>query len=511
MKTSEKKLENYQTEITVEYEAADLEKAKTQAAQKLSERVAIPGFRKGKKVPPQILEANLGKGAILDEAADILIKKAADELVSSEKIIPVTQLRHNILTCEDGKPFTFTLKFTPYPEVTLGEYKGLSVEKNLEPVTDESVDEQLNHLREHHAKLSDAEEGDAVQMGDFITLDFNGTALSESFTDVDPKSTPFADKISSAKVGDNLIFHLDDKTCAVTVKKSKKVDYDVYTPFEGGNGTDYPLDIGSHKFIDNFEDQLVGAKVGDEVNVRVTFPDDYHAKELAAKPAIFQCVVHSIKHKSLPALDDDFAKTASKFETLDEFRADIKENMTEAAERRATEAQQNAIIELAANNMTVDIPPVMIEAKIDQLIAELDLNLQQRGMTLEQYMSVSGLDMDALRDSYKDAATKSVRTDILLDEVARTENIRAENTELNMELQYMAALYRTTPRQVYKVLSENNQLGSLISNVLHRKVFKFIIDNSNAAASPAETTETTETTDAAEKTETNADSDTTKD
>lgn len=487
MKTSEKKLENYQTEITVEYDAADLEKAKTQGAQKLSERVTIPGFRKGKKIPAQILEANLGKGAILDEAADILIKKAADDLIDNHNVIPVTQMHHEIITCEDGKPFIFTLTFTPYPEVTLGEYKNLDVPKTVDPVTDEDVEEQLNHLREHHATLTDAAEGDAVQMGDFTTLDFNGAALDETFTDVAAASTPFAEKISSAKAGDKLILHEDDKTYAVTVKKAKKVDYETYTPFEGGSGTDFPLDIGSHKFIDNFEDQLVGAKIGEEVNVQVTFPEDYHAKDLAGKPAIFRCVVHSIKHKALPELDDAFAKKASKFETLDEFRADIKKNMTDAAERRATEAQQDAIVELAANNMTVDIPPVMIDSKIDQLINELELNLQQRGMTLSQYMSMSGLDMDALRDTYKDAATKAVRTDILLDTVARTENIRAESTDLNIELQYMAAIYRTTPKQIYKVLTENRQLSNLVANVLHRKVFKFIVDNSTAAEKPAET------------------------
>lgn len=489
MKTSEKKLENYQTEIIVEYEAAELEKAKKQGAQKLSERVTIPGFRKGKKVPAQILEANLGKGAILDEAADILIKRAADELVDKQNVIPVTQMQHNIITCEDGKPFTFTLIFTPYPEVTLGEYKNLDVPKTVEPVSDEGVEEQLNHLREHHATLTDAQEGDAVQDGDFVTLDFDGAALTETFTDVAAADSPFADKISSAKAGDKLILRDDAKTYAVTLKKSKKVDYETYTPFEGGAGTDYPLDIGSHKFIDNFEEQLVGAKVGEEVNVRVTFPEDYHVADLAGKPAIFRCVVRSIKHKSLPELDDAFAKKASKFDTLEEFRADIKRNMTDAAERRATEAQREAIVELAANNMTVDIPPVMIDSKIDQLITELELNLQQRGMALSQYMSLSGLDMDALRETYKDAATKAVRTDILLDTVARTENIRVDNADLNLELQYMAALYRTTPKQIYKVLTENRQISNLVANVLHRKVFEFIV-NSSAVAKPETESET---------------------
>lgn len=489
MKTSEKKIDNYEVEISVEYEAADLEKAKKQAAQKLSERVSIPGFRKGKKIPPQVIEANLGKGAILEEASDILIRKAADELIRNQNIVPVTQMKHNIVTCEDGQPFTFTLTFTPYPEVTLGEYKNLSVPKTVDPVTDADVDEQISHLREHHATLNDAEPDDTVADGDFITLDFAGTALSQSLTDADASALPFASKLSSAKAGDSFIFHEDDTTYAVTVKKiSKKsvtVDYDTFTPFEGGSAKDHPLDIGSHTFIDTFESQLVGAKVNEEIDVRVTFPDDYSAKNLAGKPAIFHCTVRSIKHKQLPELNDDFAKLVSKFETLDEFRADIKKNMTESAERRAADKQLDDLIQLAADNMTVDIPPVIIDDKISQLLAELELNLQQRGMKLDQYLSISGLDMDALRDSYKDAAVKAVRTDILLDTVARTENISADNRELNIELQYMAALYRTTPKQIYKVLQDNNQINALYTNVLHRKVTRFLLDN---MAKPAEDT-----------------------
>ena len=509
MKTSEKKLENYQTEITVEYDAADLEKAKKQAAQKLSERVSIPGFRKGKKVPPQVIEANLGKGAILEEASDILIQKAADELVSSEKAVPVTQMRHNIITCEDGKPFIFTLTFTPYPKVTLGEYKNLSAEKIVDPVTDEDVEEQISHLREHHATLTDADSDATVQQGDFITLDFSGAALSESFTDADASDLPFAEKAAASKAGDTFLVNVDDKTYSVTVKKVAKksatVDYEIYTPFSGGSAKDHPLDIGSHTFIDNFEDQLVGTKIGGEVDVRVTFPEDYQSSDLAGKPAIFHCKVNSIKHKELPALDDEFAKKVSKFETLDEFRADIKQNMTAAAERRATDKMHDAIIETAANNMTVDIPPVMIDAKIDSLIAELEMNLQQRGLKLDQYMSMSGLDMDALRDTYKDSAEKSVRVDILLDEIARAEKIRADNQELNIELQYMAAMYRTNPRQIFKVLQENNQLHSLISNVTRRKVMQFIFDN---MAKPADETADSDT---AADSDTVADSDTAKD
>lgn len=426
MNTTTKKIGDYEQEVTVEYDAAELEKAKKRACKQLSERTTIPGFRKGKVPPTWVIEQHLGKGIILDEAADILIQQAANDLIDKQNIVPVTKMKQKIITCEDGQPFVCTLTFTPYPAVTLGDYKNLSVAKTVEPVTDEQINEQLEHLRTHHADMVDAADA-AVADGDFITLDFEGSVDGEKF--------------------------------------------------EGGTAQDYPLEIGSHSFIGDFEQQLIGSKIGDELDVKVTFPDNYHAKNLAGKPAVFHCKINSIKHRVLPELDDAFAKKASKFETLDEFKADIRKNMEAGAERRASDKQIDDAVELAANNMTVDIPPVMIDNKIDQLINELSANLQTRGMTLEQYLSVSGLDMDALRDTYRDAAAKAVRTDILLDEVARAENITVTNEELNIELQYMAAMYRTNPKQIYKVLQENGQVHSLISTVLRRKTMKFIVDN----------------------------------
>jgi trigger factor len=426
MKTDVKKIDNYQSEITVEYEAAELEKAKKRACKQLSEHVNIPGFRKGKVPPTQILEQHLGKGAILDEAAEILIQKAANDIVNDLKIIPVTQMRRNVITCEDGKDFVFTLTFTNYPEVTLGEYKGLKVEKVVDPVTDEDVDKQVENMREHHANMVDAPDA-KVANGDFITLDFVGT--------VDGKK------------------------------------------FEGGESKDYPLEIGSHRFIDNFEEQLIGLKVGDEKDVKVTFPENYSVKDLADKPAVFHCKVNSIKHKELPELNDEFAKKVSKFETLSDFKADIKKNMEANAERRAVEKQQQAVIEKAVENMTVDVPPVMIEDRITQMIEELSLQLQSQGMKLEQYMSFSGMTLDAMREQYKESAKQNVLTDILLDEIAKVENIDTDNNELNYELAVMAQMYRTTPKQIYKILQENHRLSGVVSQVLRRKVMRFLIDN----------------------------------
>ncbi len=440
MKTTTKKIDNYESEITVEFEAAELEKAKKRACKQLSEHANIPGFRKGKVPPLQILEQHFGKGAILDEAADILIQKAANDIIKEEKIIPVTQMRHKIITCEDGKDFVFTLTFTNYPEVKLGEYKGLKIEK---------VVEQVEHLREHHANMIDAPADAKVADGDFITLDFVGTVDGEKF--------------------------------------------------QGGEAKDHPLEIGSHSFIGDFEEQLIGLKVGDEKDVKVTFPEDYHAKDLADKPAVFHCKINSIKHKELPPLDDEFAKKVSKFETLDEFKADIKKNMEANAERRAAEKQQQDVSEKAVENMTVDVPPVMIEDRISQMIQELSLQLQSQGMKLEQYMSFSGVDMDGLREQYKESAKQDVLTSILLDEVAHAENISVNNQELNYELAIMAQMYRTTPKQIYKILQENRQLGSVANNVLRRKVAKFIFDN--RFKDDAEKVEETKNTETKEKSE----------
>ena len=448
MKVTTKDIENYERELTVEFEWAEVEKNKKKAVKVLAERVNIPGFRKG-KAPAQKLEQYYGKGAILDEAADILIQKAADDYWKTSESVPVTQMIPKIITCEEGKDLVFTLTFTPYPEVKLGEYKGLEVEKVVEPVTDEDVEKRLNDMRDHHANMIEAAEGSEVANGDFITLDFVGTVDGEKF--------------------------------------------------DGGEAEDYPLTIGSHSFIDNFEDQLIGAKVGEEREVKVTFPEDYHVKDLAEKPAVFKCKINSIKHKELPALDDEFAKKASKFQTLDELKADVRKSLEKTAERNALYDQQEKVMDKAVENMTVDIPPVMIEERISGLIKELEGQLQMRRMTLEEYMAMSGTDMEKMREDYRDAAKESLLTDILLDEVAKVEKLEATTEEINMEIAYMAMMYRVNPKQVVKILRENRQLHSVRTNVLRGKARRLIIQNSNAAEVEENNSDSTVTNSEIEK------------
>ncbi|MBQ9441982.1 MAG: trigger factor [Selenomonadaceae bacterium] len=448
MKVTTKNIENYERELTIEFEVAEVEKAKKKAAKTLAERVNIPGFRKG-KAPLAILEQTYGKDYILEEASEILVQQGAQECVKMFGLIPVTQMIPKVVTREEGKNFVFTLTFTPYPEVKLGDYKNLEVEKVVEPVTDEQVEKRLEDMREHHANMIDAAEGDTIQNGDFITLDFEGSVDGEKF--------------------------------------------------DGGTAQDYPLTIGSKSFIDNFEDQLIGAKVGEEREVKVTFPENYHVKDLAEKPAVFKCKINKIQHKELPALDDEFAKKASKFETLAELKEDVRKNLEIAADRQAVRKQQEKVIEKAVENMTLDLPPVMIENRITSLIEQFTAQLEMQGMKIEQYMAMSGTDMDKMREDYRETAKKSLLESILLEEVAKAENLKETEEEWNMELAYMAMMYRVNPKQVYKILKENGQLGNVRANILQRKARDLIIQSSNAAEKIDEVSTDAKVADAEEK------------
>lgn len=445
MNITEKKIDNYEVELTIEVEAAEFSKAIKRAVKMLADRVSIPGFRKG-KVPQAILEQRVGKDAILEEAGEFLINKSSREALKEKNLMPVTEPKSKVVTNEEGKDFVFTLTFTPYPEVKLGEYKNLDAEKVVEPVTDEQVAEQLEQMRGHHANLIEAAKDDTVADGDFITLDYTGTIDGEKFA--------------------------------------------------GGEAKDQPLEIGSHKFIGDFEEQLIGAKAGDERTVKVTFPDDYHAKDLAGKDAEFACKVNTIKHRELPELNDEFAKKVSTFQTLDEYKADIRKNMETNAERRAVEAQRQAVIDKAVENMTIDLPPVMVENRITQMIRELDANLQTQGMNLQQYMAFSGIDPDKMREDYRDSARKNVLTDILLEHVADEEKLNVTEQELNVEISMMAQMYRTPPKQIAKYLQESGQLFSVAETIRRRKAMKFILDNMAGAqkveAVTAETADETE-------------------
>ena len=426
MKVTVENGENQQVTLTIEVEAAEVNKAVEQACKRLANRVSIPGCRKG-KAPRMIVERHVGKDAVLQEAFDIVAPKALSKAFDEQKIDPVTRPSVDIETLEEGKDLVFKATVTPRPEVKLGDYKGLNVPKNEVNITDEDVEKQLKTFQDRQGKLVDAPEGAEVKDGDFTTLDFKGFVDGEAF--------------------------------------------------DGGEGKDYPLQIGSNSFIPGFEDQLVGAKIGEERDVNVKFPEEYHAKELAGKDATFKCTIRSIKTKELPAIDDELAKKVSKFETLDELKADIRKNLEENAERTAENDQKSAAIEMAANNITVDIPAVMIDNRVTAMIQEMAMRLEQQGMKLEQYLQYAGTDIAKLREQYRETAEKNVKTDLMLEEVAKAEDIKVEAKDLDEEVAAMAAAYGATPQQVQKIIKEQGRIGDLAASVLRKKTAQFIIDN----------------------------------
>ena len=427
MKVSAEKIENQQVVLTIEVVAAELDKAEERACKRLANQVSIPGFRKG-KAPRAIVERHVGKDSVLQEAFDLLAPKALSDAMEEQKIENiVARPEIDIQTLEDGKDVVFKATVVPRPEVKLGDYKGLKIEKDAVNVPDEDVQKQLEHMADHQAKMVEAPEGAAVENGDFTTLDFKGFVDGEAF--------------------------------------------------EGGEGKDYPLQIGSNSFIPGFEDQLVGAKVGEEKDVNVTFPEEYHAKDLAGKPAVFKCTIRSIKHKELPEINDDFAKSSSKFQTLDELKADVRKNLEQNEERKADDAQKEKALETATNNTTVDVPPIMIDNEVSRMIREMEMRLAQQGMKLEQYLQFAGTDIAKLRETYRETAEKNVRTGLMLEEVAKAENIKVESKDLDKEIAMMAAAYGATPKQVAKIIKEQGRLSDLAATVLRNKTMQFIFDN----------------------------------
>ncbi|MBQ7516737.1 MAG: trigger factor [Schwartzia sp.] len=426
MKVTKENGDNQQVVLTIEVEQADWSKAIGQAVKRIANKVDIHGFRRG-KAPRQVIEREIGKEAILDEAFEKIGQKAFNEALEQEKIELASYPSFERVTVEEDKPLVFKATVTPKPEVTLGEYKGLKVESKLEPVTDETVAEHIDRMRERKAKLTEAPEGSEVKKGDLVTLDFKGFVDGEAF--------------------------------------------------ENGEGKDYPLTIGSGSFIPGFEDQLIGAKAGEDREVKVTFPADYHEKKLSGKDATFQCKIHTIKHKELPELTDDFVESVSVFHTVDELKKDVREKLEKAAENKAENERRAAAIEKAAENITVDIPPVMIDDRVEQMIEEMAMRLEQQGLKFEQYMQYAGSDIEQLRAEYRETAEKNVRTDLMLEAVARAEDIKVETADLDAEVATMAQLYGAQPAQVKKIITSQGRIGDLAVTVLRRKTAKFIVDN----------------------------------
>lgn len=406
--------------------AEEVNKGFKKAVAKIAGQVNIPGFRKG-KAPRNIIEMHYGKEAVKQEAFELVANQCYTEALEQEKLIPVSDPKVEDSVFEENKDMELTIKVTLKPEVKLGDYKELHVEKEAVEVTDEAVEEQVQGLRSRYAKMVEAEEGAVIEKGDFAIIDFAGTVDGE--------------------------------------------------PFSGGEGKGYPLEVGSNSFIPGFEDQLVGLKKGDSTDVDVTFPEEYFVKELAGKQAIFKVNVQDVKRKELPELTDEYVAANSDCKTVEALRASYKERMQKAAENNAQIAYEKALIDLAVANAEFEVPEIMIEDRVTQMIDEMRMSLEARKLTLEQYMQYSGIDMKQLRERQHDAAVENVKTDLVLDAIAKAENIQVSMEDVDSELSAIASQHGATLEDVKKIIKSNGTMGLLLANILRRKAAHVIIDS----------------------------------
>ena len=422
------KLEKNMAKLTIEVPAEELEKAMQNAYLRAKNRITIPGFRKG-KAPRKMIEQMYGKGIFLEDAANALIPEQYSKALEECALEIVSQPEIDVTQIEPGKAFIFTAEVAVKPEVTLGEYKGLEVPKSETEVTDEEIEAELKKEQEKNSRTITVEDRGA-ENGDIATIDFEG----------------FVDG----------------------------------TAFEGGKGTDYPLTLGSGSFIPGFEDQLVGAKAGDHVEVNVTFPEEYQSKDLAGKAAVFQCDVKKVETKELPELDDDFAQDVSEFDTLAEYKEDIKKNLTERKEREARTAKENAAVDKAIENAQMEIPDAMIETQISQMLDDFSRRMQAQGLTMEQYMQFTGLTADKMREEMKPQALKRIQTRLVLEKIAETENIQPSEEEVNEEISKMAEMYKMEADKLKELLGDR-ELEQMKKDMAVQKAVTLVADEAKEA------------------------------
>lgn len=425
MNVTVERVENEAT-LKITAPAAEVNAGYKKAVQKIADQANIPGFRKG-KAPRAIIEMHYGKEAVKQEAFEIVANKAYSEALNQEKLIPVSDPKVEESTFEEGKDMELTIKVTLKPEPELGEYKGMHVEKKEVEVTDEQVDAQIKDMMGRDAKMVVAEEGAVIEKGDFAIIDFAGTVDGE--------------------------------------------------PFSGGEGKGYPLEVGSNSFIPGFEDQLVGLSKGDSTDVEVTFPEDYFVKDLAGKEAIFKVNIQDVKRKELPELNDEYVASKTEFKTVEDLRANYKERMQKAAEANAKAEYEHELIDLAVANAKFSVPEIMIEDKISQMVEEMKMSLESRKMSLDMYMQYTGLDMAKIRENQRPVAEENVKTDLVLDAIAKAEDIQVDMADVDAEIAAISAQHGASPEEVKKIIKGNGTMGLLLANILRRKAAHVVIDS----------------------------------
>ncbi|MBD8501192.1 trigger factor [Paenibacillus arenosi] len=425
MKATWEKIESNVGVLEVEVNAERVTEALDQAFKKVQKRASVPGFRKG-KVPRTIFEAKYGVESLYQDAIDILLPKAYAEAVKETSIQPVDQPEVDVEQFAKGETFKFKAKVTVKPEVKLGDYKGLSVEQQSVEVTEEDLSAELERLQQRHAELVIVDE-DTAKSGDTVVIDFEGFVDGEAF--------------------------------------------------EGGQAERYSLELGSNSFIPGFEDQLVGLGTGDFKEVEVTFPEHYHAENLAGKPAVFKVKLHEIKRKQLPVLDDEFAKDVSEFETLDEYKADLSKQLQERKEREAAAAREAAVVEAVSAKAEVEIPRSMIESEIQHMVKDLDNRLRTQGMNMDMFLTLSGQTIADLREQMQKEADVRVKNNLVLEQVAKAESLAISDEELAEELEKMGQAYQRPADEIRTILEKNGTINNLREEALLRKTIKFLADN----------------------------------
>lgn len=417
---SSKKVETNRAELTVEVKGEQFSKAVEAAYRKNLKNITVPGFRKG-KAPRAMVEKLYGKGMFLDDAMNALYPTAYTEAVEEAGITPVDSAEVEVLTA-DEEGFTFKAIVTTRPVAALGKYKGLSAEKNVPPVTDEQIEEQIAQMRDKYARVITVE-GRVAQNGDIAEIDFEG------FTDG--------------------------------------------VPFEGGKGEKYPLTLGSGSFIPGFEEQVVGKNIGDAFDVNVTFPEQYGESSLAGKPAVFKVKLNALKARELPEVDDEFAKDISEFDTIADYKADLKKALAESAEEKAQSEVENKLLEQVVADMTVEIPGCMIENRIDELVQDFGMRMSQQGLSLKDFMHYTGDTEEKFRETFRTQAENQVKTRLAMEAIAAAESITPDEKDIADEYQKLAEQYHTDIEKIRGAIREKE----LVADIACRKALDLVTES----------------------------------
>ncbi len=418
------KLEKNMAKLTIEASAEEFEAAIEKAYQKNKSKMNIQGFRKG-KAPRKIIEKMYGAGVFYEEAANVIIPDAYAKAVDECDLEIVSQPSVDVVQVEAGKPFIFTAEVAVKPEVKLGDYKGIEVEKTDVEVSDDDVNAEIDRVREQNARTITVEDR-AVQDKDTAVIDFEG----------------FVDGVA----------------------------------FEGGKGEDYPLTIGSHSFIDNFEEQLIGKNIGEEAEVNVTFPEDYHVEDLKGKPATFKVTVKEIKAKELPELDDDFAQDVSECETVDAYKTQVKEELTKKKEDAAKAAKEDEAVAKVVENAEMEIPEPMIDTQVRQMVDDFARRMQSQGLSLDQYFQFTGMEPKAFLEQMRPQALKRIQSRLVLEAIVEAEKIEATEAEIEDEMKKMADAYQMELDKVKELIGDE-QKKQLAQDLAVQKAAEFVVEN----------------------------------